>query len=191
MSTDCPMTAGAPPYRRRQRRSLRITTGGASAVSSFALNTRPICGAMPSSGISEAVVRAPRTRSGSLSPPVSVKLPLAISDTLPKLCALRHAGVVGRRRFELEHAVFRKRLPDEDQPIRIEIWQGLQQHAIDDREHCAVHPEGERQRRRHDEGKTWTAKEGAARIPQIAPPRIQVHGNLDGCAAARFAKRGS
>jgi hypothetical protein len=48
-----------------------MTTPGASVVSSAGVKPRPIAGAIPSIGISEAVTVEMRTRSGgSLSPPI-------------------------------------------------------------------------------------------------------------------------
>ena len=62
-----------------------MVTAGAASESSNAVNARPMLGAMPSIGMSDAVTRDPPTRSGLSSPPVRVNEPyctIPISDTL-------------------------------------------------------------------------------------------------------------
>jgi hypothetical protein len=57
-----------------------MTTGAVPLRSSSGVKALPICGAIPSSGISEAVTREPRTRSG-VSSPVSVNAPVSTSPS--------------------------------------------------------------------------------------------------------------
>jgi len=68
-----------------------MVTAGAASKSSDAVNARPMLGAIPSIGISDAVTRDPPTRSGLSSSPARVNEPyctIAISWTLR---SARHA----------------------------------------------------------------------------------------------------
>ena len=100
---------------------------------------------MPSSGISDAVTREPRTRSG-LSSPVSVNvsgLTMASSDTPRSAC---HAVEVERRGLQFHDVLRRQRLPDEHEARRIAIRQRPQQDAVEQREDGAVDADPERER---------------------------------------------
>ena len=163
MRTLRPRTDTSAPYRRRQRPLLSTTTGGAASASSSAVKARPSCGAMPSSGISDAVTREPLTRSGVSSSPSSVYASRRMRARLEKLLHAVPCGVVERRRLELEDVVLGQRLPDEHEPRRIAIWQRLQQDGVQQREHGAVHAESERQGQRHEQREPRPPGGGAPR----------------------------
>ena len=85
----------------RHRPSLE-NGGGRRAVDILLRGEGPAdCGWMPSSGISDAVTREPRRRSGSTSSPVSVKAPLATS-AIAESCGARATRRSRRRRLDLE-----------------------------------------------------------------------------------------
>jgi hypothetical protein len=85
ISIERPIAAGSLPKRRRQSPSPRIATAGERSKSSAAAKGRPRAGVIPSVGIIDAVIRAPRTRSGSAVPPVTVKDPKVTIAMLERL----------------------------------------------------------------------------------------------------------
>ena len=66
--TFLPTSEGSAPKRRRQSPSLTIATGALPGLSSPSRKARPTTGWMPSSGISEGLIRLPVNCSGSPCP---------------------------------------------------------------------------------------------------------------------------